>query len=117
MFRGPAGNVIMQGLQEYADVAAVDMKAAVSKTAADVKKEIKANAPRDTESMQQAGLRRRIWRMHIWCLIPFIRRTGASWHIFWKRDMQNEMGQGQWKGRDGTCRGKRCGGTGGSDRS
>ena len=36
---------IMSGLQEYADLAAAEMKKAVKKTATEVKKEISANAP------------------------------------------------------------------------
>ena len=36
---------IMSGLQEYADLAAAEMKKAVKKTATEVKKEIAANAP------------------------------------------------------------------------
>ena len=36
---------IMSGLQEYADLAAEEMKKAVKKTATEVKKEIAANAP------------------------------------------------------------------------
>ena len=39
---------IMRGLTEYADLADTAMKAAVKKTATSVKKEISANAPRDT---------------------------------------------------------------------
>ena len=39
---------IMKGLTEYADLANESMKKAVKKTATEVKKEISANAPRDT---------------------------------------------------------------------
>lgn len=39
---------IMAGLQEYAQLADDAMKTAVKKTAASVKKEISANAPKDT---------------------------------------------------------------------
>ena len=39
---------IMQGLQEYADIADTAMKKAVRKTATQVKNEISANAPKDT---------------------------------------------------------------------
>ena len=39
---------IMQGLQEYADLADTAMKKAVRKSATQVKNEISANAPRDT---------------------------------------------------------------------
>ena len=39
---------IMQGLQEYADLADTAMKKAVRKTATQVKSEIPANAPKDT---------------------------------------------------------------------
>ena len=39
---------IMQGLQEYADLADTAMKKAVRKTATQVKNEISANAPKDT---------------------------------------------------------------------
>ena len=39
---------IMQGLTEYADLANESIKKAVKKTATEVKKEISANAPKDT---------------------------------------------------------------------
>ena len=39
---------IMQGLQEYADLADTAMKKAVRKSATQVKNEISANAPKDT---------------------------------------------------------------------
>lgn len=39
---------IMQGLQEYSDLADVAMKKAVRKTATEVRKEISANAPQRT---------------------------------------------------------------------
>ena len=39
---------IMAGLQEYAELADDAMKKAVKKTATSVKKEISANAPKDT---------------------------------------------------------------------
>lgn len=41
-------DAINEGLQEYANLAAEDMKAAVEKTATLVKKEISANAPVDS---------------------------------------------------------------------
>ena len=41
-------NEIMAGLQEYAELADDAMKTAVKKTATTVKKEIAANAPKDT---------------------------------------------------------------------
>lgn len=39
---------IMKGLQEYADLTTSDLKASVKKAGASVKKEIEANAPKDT---------------------------------------------------------------------
>ena len=39
---------IMRGLTEYADLADTAMKAAVKKTATEVKKQISANAPKHT---------------------------------------------------------------------
>ena len=41
-------HVIMEGLQEYADLAAEDMKAAVRKAGNSAKKDIQANAPKRT---------------------------------------------------------------------
>ena len=41
-------DVIMKGLNEYAELAAEDMKEAVKHASATVRKEIKANAPSDT---------------------------------------------------------------------
>lgn len=40
--------VVMEGLTEYADLAADDMKKAVKKAGTTVRKEIEANAPEDT---------------------------------------------------------------------
>lgn len=39
---------VMEGLTEYADLATEDMKKAVKKAGATVRKEIQANAPKDT---------------------------------------------------------------------
>ena len=39
---------VMEELEEYADLAAEDMKSAVKKAAATVRKDIEASAPRDT---------------------------------------------------------------------
>lgn len=43
-------SAIMDGLKEYADLAADDMKKAVKKAGASVRKEIQQNAPSDTGS-------------------------------------------------------------------
>ena len=51
---------IMQGLQEYADLANTAMKKAVRKSATQVKNEISANAPADTGNMQKAGQQKRL---------------------------------------------------------
>ena len=51
---------IMAGLQEYAQLADDAMKTAVKKTAASVKKEISANAPKDTGAYGKAGQRKRL---------------------------------------------------------
>jgi len=39
---------VMEGLEEYADLAADDLKKAVKKAGNEVKKDIQANAPKDT---------------------------------------------------------------------
>ena len=41
-------NLVMDGLREYSELADTDMKKAVRKTAASVKKEISENAPKDS---------------------------------------------------------------------
>ena len=46
---------IMQGLQEYADLADTAMKKAVRKSATQVKNEISANAPADTGKWRIQG--------------------------------------------------------------
>ena len=46
---------IMAGLQEYVSLANDSMKEAVKKTATSVKKEISANAPKDTGAYGKAG--------------------------------------------------------------
>ena len=45
---GEMASAIMEGLQEYADLATEDMKKAVKKAGTTVRKEIQANAPSDT---------------------------------------------------------------------
>ena len=45
---GEMASAIMEGLQEYADLATEDMKKAVKKAGTTVRKEILANAPSDT---------------------------------------------------------------------
>ena len=47
-------HVIMEGLQEYADLAAEDMKAAVKKAGNSAKKDIQANAPEKTGAYQKS---------------------------------------------------------------
>ena len=47
-------HVIMEGLQEYADLAAEDMKAAVKKAGNTAKKEIQANAPVKTGAYKKS---------------------------------------------------------------
>ena len=47
-------HVIMEGLQEYADLAAEDMKAAVKKAGNSAKKDIQANAPEKTGSYKKS---------------------------------------------------------------
>ncbi len=47
-------HVIMEGLQEYADLATDDMKAAVKKTGNEAKKDIQANAPVKTGAYKKS---------------------------------------------------------------
>lgn len=47
-------DLIMNGLMEYADVATDTVKKAVKKAGATVKKEIQANAPKDTGKYRQS---------------------------------------------------------------
>lgn len=47
-------HVIMEGLQEYADLAAEDMKAAVRKAGNAAKKDIQANAPERTGAYKKS---------------------------------------------------------------
>lgn len=47
-------HVIMEGLQEYADLAAEDMKAAVKKAGNSAKKDIEANAPERTGAYKKS---------------------------------------------------------------
>ena len=47
-------HVIMEGLQEYADLAAEDMKAAVRKAGNTAKKDIEANAPERTGAYKKS---------------------------------------------------------------
>lgn len=47
-------HVIMEGLQEYADLAAEDMKAAVRKAGNSAKKDIEANAPEKTGAYKKS---------------------------------------------------------------
>lgn len=46
--------VVMEGLQEYADLATEDMKAAVKKAGNEAKKEVQANAPKKTGAYQKS---------------------------------------------------------------
>ena len=47
-------HVIMEGLQEYADLATADMKAAVKKAGNEAKKDIQANAPVKTGAYKKS---------------------------------------------------------------
>lgn len=81
-------DVIMEGLEEYAQLAADDMKKAVKKAGTQARKDIQENAPVKTGPMQRAGRRRprrklpMQWRS--WC-IP---GTGTSWPICWSSAMR-----------------------------
>ena len=46
--------VVMEGLQEYTDLATEDMKAAVKKAGNEAKKDIQANAPEDTGAYKKS---------------------------------------------------------------
>lgn len=46
--------VVMEGLQEYTDLATEDMKAAVKKAGNETKKDIQANAPEDTGAYKKS---------------------------------------------------------------
>lgn len=46
--------VVMEGLQEYADLATEDLKAAVKKAGNEAKKDIQANAPQDTGAYKKS---------------------------------------------------------------
>lgn len=48
-------SVIMEGLQDYADLATDDLKAAVKKAGTTVRKQIQATAPSDTANILKAG--------------------------------------------------------------
>ena len=47
-------HVIMEGLQEYADLAAEDMKAAIKKAGNSAKKDIQSNAPEKTGAYKKS---------------------------------------------------------------
>ena len=46
--------VVMEGLQEYANLATEDLKAAVKKAGNEAKKDIQANAPQDTGAYKKS---------------------------------------------------------------
>ena len=46
--------VVMEGLQEYADLATEDLKAAVKKAGNEAKKDIQTNAPQDTGAYKKS---------------------------------------------------------------
>ena len=80
---------IMQGLQEYADLADTAMKKAVRKTATQVKNEISANAPKDT------GKYAKSWAT---------KKTGESQSFFMAGMLEGSL-CGEWQI---TCRLKKC---------
>ena len=50
----------MKGLQEYAGLADTEMKKAVRKTATEIKKEISANAPKDTGAYSKSWATKKV---------------------------------------------------------
>ena len=52
---GELADAILETLEEYADLAADNVKQAVKDAGETVKKEIRANAPKDTGIMRKAG--------------------------------------------------------------
>lgn len=53
-------DVIMQGLNEYAELATEDMKEAVKSASKKVQKDIKANAPKDTGAYQNSWTTKKV---------------------------------------------------------
>ena len=52
---GELADTIMETLEEYADLAADNVKQAVKDAGETIKKEIRANAPKDAGIMRKAG--------------------------------------------------------------
>ncbi len=82
-------DVIMEGLEEYAQLAADDMKKAVKKAGTQARKDIQENAPVKTgayaEKLGRRRPRRKLpMRWKSWC-IP---GTGTSWPICWSSVMR-----------------------------
>ena len=52
---GKLADAVMETLEDYADLAAEDVKQVVRDAGETVRKEIRANAPKDTGTMPKAG--------------------------------------------------------------
>ena len=88
---------IMQGLQEYADLADTAMKKAVRKTATQVKNEISANAPKDTGKYAKSWATKKTKEnSHS---LEMTVKIVISWHICWKRVMPNVAAVGYQENR------------------
>lgn len=92
-------DAVMEGLVEYADLAADEVKGAVKRAVAAVRQDIADHAPKRTGLMGKAGRfgirgrRRILWRLRC------IRGIGTGWRICWNSAMRSAAA--------GVCRGRR----------
>ena len=77
---------IMQGLQEYADLADTAIKKAVRKTATQVKNEISANAPKDTGKYAKSWATKKT-KENSHSLEMYTVKIVISWLIYWSMVM------------------------------
>ena len=77
---------IMQGLQEYADLADTAMKKAVRKSATQVKNEISANAPKDTGKYAKSWATKKTGENSHSLEMTVHSKNRYQLATFWKRD-------------------------------
>ena len=88
-------HVIMEGLQEYADLATDDMKAAVKKAGNEAKKDVQDGAPVKPDAIKKAGRSRPQRKTQIPWKLPCIPKTDTRSPICLNLVMRNVVVVGQ----------------------
>lgn len=89
-------SAIMEGLQEYADLATDDLKQSVKKAGKTVKDEIAQTAPKDTGKYAKSWTVKTVKETSNTLDVVVHSRTATSSHTFWNTVMLSEAAE-EWR--------------------